>query len=141
MSPADAQVFLSEMAVVALFQLEQWFQIAIADSETDCLIGDIGICIRSGHERFAEIGFTLNPSWQRQGLGTEAVSEALTMLFELGQLERVIAMTDTRNLSTIRLLRRVGMHPKETSESAFRGEHCTEHTFEVRRHRASETDL
>ncbi|MGB8338912.1 MAG: GNAT family N-acetyltransferase [Burkholderiales bacterium] len=133
-SSADADAFLSKMAVATLFQPDQWFQLGIADSRTNRLIGDIGVCVRSGRERIAEIGFTLAPSWQRQGLGTEAVGEAVAMIFEYARADYVIAITDTRNLPSIGLLKKVGMSLKETVESTFRGEPCTEHIFEIRRH-------
>ena len=132
MSPADAQELLAVMAVAPLFQPDQWLQLAIADSRTNHLIGDIGVCVRTGYERYAEIGFTLAPGFQRQGLGTEAVRQALVLLFEFAQVDYIVAITDTRNLPSIELLKRAGMRLKETVESTFRGEPCREHVFELR---------
>ena len=137
MSSADAQEFLAEMAVAPLFQPDEWFQLAIADSRTDLLIGDIGVCVRTGDERSAEIGFTLAPRSQRQGLGTEAVRQTLALLFEFAQVDTVVAITDTRNMPCVQLLIRAGMRLKEIVESTFRGEPCAEYVFEARRHRVA----
>jgi RimJ/RimL family protein N-acetyltransferase len=133
MSSTDAQAFLLEMATVRLFQPDRWFQIAIAHLQTNQLIGDIGICVHSDDENFAEIGFSLDYAWQKQGLGAEAVTEALVWIFEHTQVTYVIATTDARNLPSVRLLKRVGMALRETKPAIFRGETCTEHVFEVRR--------
>ena len=132
-STEEAEAFLAEMAAAPLFVPGEWVQLAIAESGTDHLIGDIGVCVRGGNENSVEIGFTLAPEAQGKGLGSEAVRETIAMLFEFTPVETVIAITDTRNLPSIRLLERVGMRLKETVESAFRGEPCTEHVFEVRR--------
>jgi len=133
LSTEKAEEFLAEMAVAPLFVPGEWVQLAIAESRTNHLIGDIGVCVRTGHERSAEIGFTLAPESQGKGLATEAVRETIAMLFEFAGVESVVGITDTRNLPSIELLKRVGMRLRETMESTFRGEPCTEHVFEARR--------
>ena len=132
-SMEEAEAFLAEMAAAPLFVPGEWVQLAIAESGTDHLIGDIGVCVRGGTENSVEIGFTLAPESQGKGLGSEAVRETIAMLFDFTPAETVIAITDTRNLPSIRLLERVGMRLKETVESTFRGKPCAEHVFEVRR--------
>ena len=47
--------------------------------------------------------------------------------------ERVIGITDARNLPSMRLMERVGMRMTETSQAVFRGEACVEHTYTVTR--------
>lgn len=133
LSSEKAQEFLAEMATAPLFVPGEWVQLAIAESRTNHLIGDIGLCVRTGGERSAEIGFTLAPESQGKGLATEAVRETIAMLFEFADIDSVVGITDIRNLPSIELLKGVGMRLKETVESTFRGEPCKEHVFEARR--------
>jgi RimJ/RimL family protein N-acetyltransferase len=73
------------------------------------LIGDIGAHFMSDDPRQVEIGFTVAPTYQGQGFGTEAVSGLLDYLLNSVQKHRVFASVDPRNEPCIALLRRVGM--------------------------------
>lgn len=133
MSTSEATAFLSDMSTAAFGKDGAWFQIGIAERSTDRLIGDLGVCLRRAEDRYAEIGFTLAAESQGQGLASEAVREALVLLFEQTDVARVIAITDTRNDASIRLLQRVGMTLTETVSAVFRGEPCEEHVFVLSR--------
>lgn len=133
MSASEATAFLSDMSNAAFGKDGTWFQIGIAERSTDRLIGDLGVCLHRAEDRYAEIGFTLAAESQGQGLAAEAVREALALLFEQTDIVRVIAITDTRNDASIRLLQRVGMTLSETVSAVFRGEPCEEHVFVLRR--------
>jgi aminoglycoside 6'-N-acetyltransferase len=82
-----------------------WFQYAI--DLDGVLIGDLGLNL---HENLmqAELGFTLAPAYQGKGYATEAVRGLLDHLFTSGNLHRVSAEADARNLPSARLLERVG---------------------------------
>jgi hypothetical protein len=86
--------------------------LGIADRASNALIGDIGLCVSSGEEE-AEIGFTLCAQAQGLGLATEAVSEAIDLLFEHTAIARVVSITDVRNLPSVRLLERVHMKNRD----------------------------
>ena len=131
-SDEDASRFIAEMSHVALFVPGEWTQLAIADRQTDTLIGDIGIHVAADEAR-AEIGFTLSAAAQGVGLGTEAVQAAMALIFEQTHVSEVIAVTDTRNLPAARLLERVGMRHRETVAAVFRGEPCFEHVYGIAR--------
>ncbi len=133
MSPSEAVAFLSEMSTAAFGQDGEWFQMGIAERSTDRLIGDIGVCLRRVEDRHAEIGFTLAAEQQGKGFASEAVREALALLFEQTDIARVIAITDTRNHASARLLQRVGMTLTETVSAVFHGEPCEEHVFVMSR--------
>ena len=128
MSAEEASAFLAEQEA-APFGQPGWFQIAIAERSTGCLVGDIGICLQLNSAAPAEIGFTLAAQSQGQGLASEAVRETLALLFDQTDVAEVLAITDTRNLDSIRLLERVGFQWKETVPAVFHGEPCTEHVF------------
>lgn len=132
MSAVEAAAFLFERGA-APFGRPGWFQIGIAERATGRLVGDIGICLHRSEAEPAEIGFTLATQSQGQGLASEAVGEALVLLFEHTAVTEVLAITDTRNLASIRLLERVGFQLRRTVPAVFRGEECTEHVYSMRR--------
>jgi aminoglycoside 6'-N-acetyltransferase len=77
--------------------------------ENHQIIGDLGLKFSLEDPLQAEIGYTLSRPNQKKGLAFEAVSRMLDYIFtELG-LHRIIAITDTRNDSSIALLERLGM--------------------------------
>jgi RimJ/RimL family protein N-acetyltransferase len=110
----------------------EWFQVGIAEPRSDDLIGDIGIRV-AADERTAEIGFSMNPRFQRRGLAGEAVRAAVTLIFEVTGVDEVIAITDARNLAARTLLAAIGMVQLGTHDASFRGQACIEHTFAVTR--------
>ena len=125
---AQALAFIEGMSGTALFPRGAWLQMAVADREANTLMGDIGICM-AADERCAELGFTLSPRFQGNGFATEAVREALALVFEHSGAPRVVCVTDARNNRSIRLLERVGMRRVASAEAVFRGEACVEHIY------------
>lgn len=107
MSDSEAITFLETMNSAALLQPGEWCQIGITERETDTLIGDIGICVDLEEEE-AEMGFSLRRQSHGIGLGSEAVREAIVFLFEGTPIDRVICITDARNLPAARMLRPAG---------------------------------
>jgi RimJ/RimL family protein N-acetyltransferase len=132
MSDDEAWAFLAEMAVAPPFPAGEWWQIGIAERTSDGLIGDIGICV-SADRRAAEIGFTLGRHSQGRGLGSEAVRGAIGLLFAHTPVDRIFAITDARNLASVRLLERIGMGKSQTLNSLFRGEPCVEYRYVLAR--------
>jgi RimJ/RimL family protein N-acetyltransferase len=132
-SDAEASRFITEMADVPLFSPGRWVQLGIADRRTDALIGDLGICVAATIET-AEIGFTLSRAAQRVGYGTEAVLEAIGLIFDHAHVTQVVAVTDARNAPSLRLLERVGMRRLDTVAAVFRGDRCIEHIYAISRH-------
>jgi RimJ/RimL family protein N-acetyltransferase len=125
MTRRAAASFLRGQAKARLGVPGRWCQIGIDLSGE--LIGDIGICIRKD-ERSAEVGFSLARAHQGRGYAWEAMVEVVGML-HLPTIERIEAVTDTRNLPSIRLLRRLGFTLERTVDNVFKGEGCQEHVF------------
>ena len=132
-SDKDALDFLQHMNQAALLQPGTWCQIGIADANDLHLIGDIGL-ILARDCRQAEIGFTLRHQSQGRGLATAAVKEAIALVFESTSAEKVVGIADTRNLPSIRLLERVGMHKVEARSAKSHGKRCTEFVYNVYKH-------
>lgn len=84
-----------------------WYQIAIADPQSDALMGDCAVhFLEDGRQ--VEIGFTLARAHQGRGLMREAVTALLDRLFgELGK-HRASALMDARNEGAIRLVSGLG---------------------------------
>ena len=130
----EAMAFLAAMSTTALFRPGQWLQLGIAEPGDQRLIGDIGLFL-SEDGRHAEIGFTLASRAQGRGTATAAVREAITLTFEATAAEDIRGITDARNLPSIRLLERVGMHRVEVRNAVFRGEPCVEYVYALERSR------
>lgn len=129
----QALTFLEEMSSAPLFAPGKWIQLGIADRDSNRLIGDVGVCVDPGEGK-AEIGFSLRAQSQGDGLGTEAITEAIGLLFEHTAVLQVVGITDARNIPSVRLLERAGMRRVATVNSVFRGEPCVEHVYAFSRH-------
>jgi RimJ/RimL family protein N-acetyltransferase len=127
-SDPAALAFLAEMARAPFAEEGEWIQVAIADAADDSLIGDLGlITTAGGHE--AEFGITLARAAQGRGLAEEAARALIAALHAHTAVRRVIAITDTRNVASARLLRRLGMTLEGEESAELRGEPCREWHF------------
>ena len=128
MSDSEALEFLCEMNEARLFKPGEWVQLGIAESESDQLIGDIGLFL-SEDGLTGKVGFILAPSAQGRGIASSAVRQALRIFFRGTSARHVEGITDTRNTASIRLLERIGFRHHETRNTVFRGEACAEKTY------------
>lgn len=118
------------MATIPLFQPGQWTQLAIADAQTDLLIGDLGVHVSADGQE-AAFGFTLARAAQGRGLAARAVQAAVAQVFEQTAVNRIHAQTDARNGACIRLLERLDARLIDRIATEFRGEHCIELRYEL----------
>ena len=128
MTDADAAAMIAEMAAAPLPTLGDWVQIAIADAETDALIGDIGLHVSESGEE-AELGITLARDAQGRGLAEEAARALIAGLASATAVRRLVGITDARNAPSARLLERLGMTFEGEEETIFRGEPCRERRY------------
>ena len=110
----DAIAFIEQLQPVEFNSPGTWFQLGIRLKESQQLVGDLGVHFLDDG-RQVEIGFTLAPTFQGRGLGTEAVRGLLGCLFERLGKHRVFALVDPRNHRSVRLLQRVGMRQEAAS--------------------------
>lgn len=103
----DAQRLFASMASVPFGTRGSWYQVAIADTRQDSLLGDCALHFLDD-EHQVEIGFTLAPGQQGKGLGREAVSLLVDYLFEQLHKHRIIAITDAENAAARKLLADIG---------------------------------
>ena len=133
LSYSEAQSFISEMQIAVMGIPGEWFQIAIAHKESNLLLGDMGMQIYTKNPTIVEIGFTLGREEQGKGYAREAVQSLIYSLFELGNINKIVGITDMRNEPSVNLLRRLGMNLVRSDEVEFKGELCIEQTFELER--------
>ena len=86
----------------------EWFQLAVEDTASGALVGDLATHVDADEHRQLEVGFTLAPEHQGKGYGTEALRGLLTYVFDTLEMHRVIAVTDAENAAAAALLTRVG---------------------------------
>ena len=132
--PLDAaERFVNEMAGAKPGVPGGWFQIAIAERETDDLFGDCVVHVIAADPATAEIGYTIASAHQGMGYATEAVVALIDYAFETLKVSRIHAVTDARNARSIRLVDRLGMRRVGAVHTTFKGEHCVEYTYELNR--------
>lgn len=105
----EAESFVHEQMTHSPNQPGTWFQFAIADRETNQLIGDCALHTLLDEPRIVEIGVTLSPEQQGKGYASEALSALFNYLFDKLNKHKVIAFSDVRNEKSIRVLERIGM--------------------------------
>ena len=84
------------------------FQWAVADRETDAVLGTVTLSGWDRRHRRAEIGFLLGRAHWGRGLASDAVRAALAFAFAEMRLHRVEADVDPENGASLRLLARLG---------------------------------
>jgi len=131
MSREATLAFLVDVQGAEAWVAGSWFQLAIEELASGRLLGDFGVCVNG--DGSAEIGVTLARDTQGLGLATEAIRLLIGLLFERPGIDHVRGITDARNGASARLLMRAGMRHTHTGQAGFRGETCTEWTFERRR--------
>lgn len=66
-------------------------------------------------------------------MGAAAVREAIDLVFEQTNADRVLGISDARNGPSLRLLQRVGMHMIESRGAICREQPCIEHVYAISR--------
>jgi RimJ/RimL family protein N-acetyltransferase len=83
--------------------------LAVILKESNVLIGEVMIFLRSTENRQGEIGFVFNPAYHGRGYATEAAKVALRLGFETAKLHRIYGRCDPRNTGSYKLMERLGM--------------------------------
>jgi len=128
----EARVFIEEQQSQEPGGSNSLFQVAFARKDTDELIGDGMLHVKTD-DRLGEIGYTIAPASQRQGYATEAVQAMVAYAFGTLRLHRIMAVADCRNLPSIRLLERLGMRREGhfLQHAWYKGEWCDEYQYAI----------
>ena len=132
---ADAARLVANQASVVPDTPGTWLQLAAVLAESGQVIGDCGIHFRADESRQVELGITLDPAYQRQGLATEALRAILAYVFESLGKHRVSAVVDANNHPAAALLRRVGFRQEahHVEHVWFKGAWGSEYVFALLR--------
>lgn len=120
LSPQAALDFIGSLQASEPGTAGEWFQFAVQFKASAALIGDIGLRTDQHEPAVGEIGFTLARPFQGQGYAREAVQAVLDYCFETLNMHRIIALTDTRNQASIRLLERLGFRQEAHFVQSYR---------------------
>lgn len=105
-----ARQFLRKHTPLDFRSTGQWQQLGVEKIDSGRLIGDCAAKFSPEAPRLAELGLTLSPVFQRQGLGFEAMVLFLNFLFGEGNIHKTTASIDECNLASIRLISKLGFH-------------------------------
>lgn len=84
---------------------EVWSNWIIRDNRSGEALGYTQATIK---DRSALLGYHLAPRYWQQGIGARAVDKTIRLIFERNDVDRVLALVDTRNAASVALLRRHG---------------------------------
>lgn len=102
----DAEALFRAMKESPFGTQGDWFQLGITETKSGRLVGDLAICFEDAEQ--LQVGFTVAPEFQRQGVAHEALRAFLDFAFEELETHRVTATTDARNNASCRLLEKAG---------------------------------
>lgn len=122
-APAEwcaASLGLVARSIVQAWGPEQAPTRAIAiDRREDAVIGDVRFEPSLREAREFEIGYGIARSRRRQGYAVEAASAVIDWLFEDAGAQSILAGCDSRNVASVRTLRRLGFWLDSTPGSTF----------------------
>lgn len=104
---SDVEQFIGKLAPIPN-QVDTWFQLAIIEKESEKLIGDVGIHFIGNENKQVGLGYTLAQKYQGLGFANEAITRTIDYLFLDLKKHRITASVDPNNISSIRLLEKLG---------------------------------
>ena len=123
LSNPTAMAYWSSPPHETLDQTRDWLasMIAIQPSEGEDLIMELDgrLIGKAGLWRFPEIGFILHPDYWGRGFAGEALALVLQRAFDVHGLPKVEADVDPRNVSSLKLLSRLGFHETGRKERTW----------------------
>jgi RimJ/RimL family protein N-acetyltransferase len=129
----SVQSYIRSLSVVEPDTPGRWYQVGIFLVDGERLIGDCGFRTPETQPQQAEAGITLAPEFQHQGYASEALRALLDYLFVVLKKHRVFASVDPRNVTSIRLLERIGMRKEAHFVKSlwFKGEWVDDVVFAI----------
>jgi RimJ/RimL family protein N-acetyltransferase len=123
---AKAQAVIEEYLSVGNPTDGKRFSFALADPETDALIGDVAVHLGSGG-RSAEIGYTVAPGYRRRGIASGATAWVIGHLFDELGVQRIHASLHPENVPSMMVLEQLGfMYEGTARQSYWVGDICTD---------------
>lgn len=83
--------------------------LAVERKQDHAMIGEVLLILRNEVARQGELGYIFHPDYHGFGYATEAAFGLLALGFDGAGLHRIYARCDARNVSSYRLMERIGM--------------------------------
>lgn len=105
----DSKKFVNDMVGQAAEQNRYKFDFAICLKESGLLIGGAGVRRQTQESSVADMGWAINPEFQKRGFATEAARTLLQFGFSRFNLAVMFATCDVRNTPSYRVMEKLGM--------------------------------
>ncbi len=104
--------------------------------EGGTVIGTVNLTLRSEEHRQGELGYVFHPDYQGRGYATEAARALLDSGFQTGRFHRIYGRCDARNISSARLMERLGMRREAhfVENEWFKGAWGSEFVYAILKH-------
>ncbi len=109
-SPADTAAFLAEVGREVRVVPRSAYTLAVVVRATGDLVGAVHLEKTSSGHRRGEMGYVLARAHWRRGYATEAAATILRFGFDEVDLHKITATCDPDNVSSARVLEKIGMH-------------------------------
>ncbi|HHD2751669.1 TPA: GNAT family N-acetyltransferase [Clostridium perfringens] len=109
-SNPEKQVDFYLKKVKVMYKEKKVIRWAIVNKESKEFIGDIGFYNMDFYSNNTEIGYTVAKKFWRQGVASECIKAIENFAFENLSMNRIVAMIDSNNISSIKLLEKLGFH-------------------------------
>jgi ribosomal-protein-alanine N-acetyltransferase len=105
----DTHKFVAAMVQQTETNPRYKFDFAVCLKETGLLIGGCGIRRETELSQVANLGWAINPEFQRNGYATEAARALIEFGFQKLNLSVIYATCDTRNAPSFKVMEKLGM--------------------------------
>ncbi len=104
----EAIDFINKQFPIPVGSRGKWTQIGIYSKTTNELIGDCVSNFQQSEPKNVELGISINPNFQKQGLAKDAIQTLSNYLTNNFDVHKFIARIDARNESCIHLFQKLG---------------------------------
>lgn len=115
----EAVDFIEKQLPLHIGSRGAWTQIGIYSKSTKELIGDCVSNFQQGEPKNVELGISINPEFQRNGLASDTIKTLSTYLSKNFDVHKFIARIDARNKPCIQLFNKLGFEKEGQLKEDF----------------------
>ena len=105
----EARAHLSRRSITDLPVEGSWINFGVEVQGNGVLVGELGLGLISAEHAHCEIGYVFDPAFAGHGYATEGAALMVELAFSVLGVHRVSGRLDARNVSSARVLERLGM--------------------------------
>ncbi|MFR8732958.1 MAG: GNAT family N-acetyltransferase [Clostridium perfringens] len=106
----EKQVEFYFKKVKLMYKEKKGIRWAIINKESEAFIGDIGLYNIDFYSNNTEIGYTIEKNFWGKGVASECIKAIENFAFEILDMNRIIDMIDSNNISSIKLSEKLGFN-------------------------------